>query len=92
MNTTVKKFGGRKKGTPNKTPDEIRQKVQNFISENIESIQSDFEQLEPQKRLEFLEKLLKHVLPRPLNELEKLTEDQLSELNRTIKAITFDKD
>ena len=30
MNTTGKKYGGRKKGTPNKLTDEIKKKVQSL--------------------------------------------------------------
>ncbi|QMU64599.1 MAG: hypothetical protein GKR88_10075 [Flavobacteriaceae bacterium] len=37
-NTTGKKFGGRKKGTPNKTTKEIRNAFQLIIDKNLNNI------------------------------------------------------
>lgn len=37
-NTTVKKFGGRKKGTPNKTTKKIRSAFQLIIDKNLNNI------------------------------------------------------
>ena len=36
MNTTGKKFGGRKKGTPNKLTAEVKKKVQSLLDGAIE--------------------------------------------------------
>ncbi|MGE0089436.1 MAG: hypothetical protein AB7S50_08195 [Bacteroidales bacterium] len=76
---------GRPKGSRNKTPEEIRLLIQSFIDNNLKTLQSDFEALEPSKRLDFIEKLLKHILPKPLNELERLTDEQLDELIERLK-------
>ena len=38
MNTTGKKFGGRKKGTPNKLTAEVKKKVQSLLDGSIDSI------------------------------------------------------
>lgn len=71
---------GRKKGSKNKTPEEIRQLIQNFIERNIDTLQTDFDKLSPDKKLQFIEKLFSHVLPKPMNELERLTDEQLDEI------------
>ena len=76
---------GRKKGKPNKTTEEVRGLVQSFIEQNIETLQADFDQLEPKDRLTFIERLLKHVLPNPLHELERLSDEQLDELIARLK-------
>lgn len=76
---------GRPKGTPNKTSDEIRNLIQDFIDKNMETLQADYEALEPKDRLNFIERLFKHVLPAPLQELERLTDEQLDELINRLK-------
>lgn len=76
---------GRPKGKPNRSTVELRAMVQNFIDDNMEALQADFDALEPKDRLNFMERLLKHVLPAPLNELERLTPDQLDDLYDRLK-------
>ena len=76
---------GRPKGAPNKTTEEIRTMLQDFITANIESLQADFQAMEPKERLSFFERLLKHILPAPLPELERLTDEQLDELIEKLK-------
>ena len=71
---------GRPKGKPNRSTDELRSLLQSFIDANIETMQADYDSLEPKDRLNFIERLLKHVLPAPLQELEKLTDEQLDTL------------
>ncbi len=73
-----KKTGGRSKGTPNKTTNEVREIVKSFVVNNLVSIQEDFSTLEAKDKLFFLEKLLKYVLPVPteqgeLQETDKIT-------------------
>jgi len=55
---------GRKPGTPNKTTAEIRLLIQSFIENNLPKLQADFDMLDPQERLMFIERLLKYILPR----------------------------
>jgi hypothetical protein len=62
-NTTGKKFGGREKGTPNKTTEEIRERFQLLISDNLEKLQEDLEALDPDKRLKYIIELSKFVIP-----------------------------
>ncbi|MFZ4740073.1 MAG: hypothetical protein ACOYLE_02795 [Bacteroidales bacterium] len=58
-----KKSGGRKKGTPNKNTKEIKEAINLIISNNIETLQTDIDSLEPKDRLQFIEKLLKYCIP-----------------------------
>lgn len=62
-NTTGKKFGGRKKGTPNKTTEEIRERFQLLISDNLEKLKEDLDALDPDKRLKYVIELSKFVIP-----------------------------
>lgn len=82
---------GRPKGKPNRSTDELRNLLQSFIDANIETMQADYDSLEPKDRLNFIERLLKHVLPAPLQELEKLTDEQLDTLIYKLKTTTNDR-
>ena len=57
------KTGGRKKGTPNKTTAEIREKYKMLISESIDTLKEDIDQLEPKDRIKAILELSKFVLP-----------------------------
>lgn len=76
---------GRPKGSPNRSTDELREIIQKFISENLERLQEDFDKLKPSERLNFIEKLLKHVLPAPLTDFDKLTDEQLNDIINELK-------
>jgi len=80
-----KKTGGRTKGTPNKTTEELRGLVQNFLENNIERLQEDFDLLEPKDRLNFIEKIMKLVIPAPITSLEQLSEYDLDILIEKLK-------
>ena len=54
---------GRKKGTPNKSTDELRNVFTSFLTINLETMQSDFDKLDPKDRLSFIERIAKMVLP-----------------------------
>ncbi len=73
------KFGGRRKGTPNKTPEQIRKFVTSFVEDNWQKVQKDFDAMKPAERLAFLNSLLKLVLPPPIVP-EQLSEHQLQQL------------
>lgn len=57
------KTGGRLKGTPNKTTTEIRQMLTDILSDNIDTLQSDLNALEPKERVKILMDLSRLVLP-----------------------------
>jgi hypothetical protein len=57
------KTGGRQKGTPNKTTNEIREKYKNLISETLEQLSDDIKTLDPKDRLKVIIELSKFVIP-----------------------------
>jgi len=58
------KYGGRKKGTPNKDTKKLRERISDLIDNNFDTIQADIDQLEPKERLDFLVKLFEYGLPK----------------------------
>ena len=84
---------GRPKDSKNKATEDLRQRIKDFIDDNWEKVQTDFNKMDPEKRLTFLEKLLKYATP-PLqsidlnadikNRLESMTDDQLEALAEKI--------
>ena len=87
-----KKTGGRATGTPNKITMDLRQKIQDILESNWNTIEKDIKGLEPKDRLMFFEKLLKYVLPTlqatSLNvDFEKLSDEQLDEIINRLSNI-----
>jgi hypothetical protein len=91
---------GRPIGSKNKTTEEIREKISDFLNEVWPQVQTDFKELDPEKRMFFYEKLLKYSIP-PLqsismqaeikSDLDRLSDDQLAELaDRLIELNTED--
>ena len=77
---------GRPKGKANKTTDQLRRTVQEFIDHNLQTLQADFDQLDkPIDRLNFVEKMLKHVLPAPLDPILRLNDKGFEELIDRLK-------
>jgi hypothetical protein len=58
------KTGGKVKGSQNKTTKELRDLINQFVLNNIDSIQSDFDQLEPKDKLKFIDRMLNYILPK----------------------------
>ncbi len=88
------KYGGRKKGTPNKTTAETRQWLKTFLDKNQNQIEDDFKALEPHQRLQIFERLLQYTLPKMQSvnasiDLNTLSEDQLdaiiSEITKNVE-------
>ena len=75
-NNTGQKFGGRQKGTPNASTKEIKEAINQLITNNIDKLQEDLDSLDPLQRLQMIERLLKFVLPQPtaLQEVEVIRE------------------
>ena len=61
MNNTGKKFGGRKKGTPNKLTAEVKKKVQSLLDGAIDSI--DLNECTTAERIRLIEIGLRYTLP-----------------------------
>lgn len=73
---------GRKVGTANKATTDLRQWITNFIDDNREQIQKDWQALDPKDRIVLFEKLLKYALPTLqattlTTDLESLSDTQL---------------
>ena len=82
----IAKTGGRTEGTPNRTTEQFRELIKNFVSDHWGDIETDFKAVKPVERLQFINNLIRHFLPEPLS-LAKLTEDQLKELSEYIAKI-----
>ena len=83
------RFGGGKKGTPNKVTSSLREWVNALIDSNREQIESDLKELEPKDRLMVLERLLSYVLPKMQNVDTSLNFDGLTDeqLNKAVKQL-----
>ena len=58
------KTGGRQKGTSNKVTTDLRQLLKEFVTGELNKVDSLLEQVEAKDRLELLIKLLPYTLPR----------------------------
>ena len=63
-NNTGKKFGGRRKGTPNRLSKELRDALKALVDHELENLSDHLESLTPKERVEVLLKLLPFVLPK----------------------------
>jgi hypothetical protein len=82
MNTTGKKYGGRKKGTPNKVGIQVKQKLALIINETINSI--DINELSINQQLKLLQLGIPYVVSKAPLEIEStnvLEIDILKQLN-----------
>ena len=61
MNTTGKKYGGRKKGTPNKLTTEVKEKIKHLLDGAIDSI--DLSECTIAERIRLIEIGLRYTLP-----------------------------
>ena len=69
---------GRTKGSANKVTTALRERINSFLSDKWESIEHDFDLLEPKDRLHFFEKLLAYSLPKlQAVELESVTKQDV---------------
>lgn len=63
-NTTGQKFGGRTKGTPNRTTKETKEMLQKIVSKEIDNLGEMLEKLEPLERVNAIAKLLPYIVPK----------------------------
>jgi hypothetical protein len=58
------KSGGRCSGTPNKITRDLKETINDFLNNNIESLQENFNQLDAKDKINFIERLLRYSIPR----------------------------
>ena len=75
---------GRPKGAKDRVKGDILAQVKEFIEENMESIQEDYDALDPKERMQFLLKLLEFAIPKAQGEEKQATEINL--LQQTIRG------
>ena len=83
MNNTGKKFGGRKKNTPNKTTKELRDKITTIVNGQIDKVEQDLNNLSSKDRLTVLLQLMKFVTP----QLKAIELEATAETNNPFKPI-----
>lgn len=89
MNTTGKKYGGRKKGTPNKEVKDIREAFQVLIENNLDKMElwiNELAEKNPEKAINTILRLSDFILPKlskteitqiPIDEFENMTDEEL---------------
>lgn len=102
-NNTGKKFGGRKKGTPNKDIKEIKDIFQVLIEQNLNNLDLWINQVaekSPEKAINVVLKLSEYILPKVSNakvievvvdEFEHMTDEEIiAEIKRLDDIINMD--
>jgi hypothetical protein len=64
MNTTGQKFGGRKRGTANKTGAQIKSIIQKILSGELSNVDDLVSKLTAKERLDVIIKLLPYIIPK----------------------------
>ena len=78
MNTTGKKFGGRKAGTPNKLTAEVKQKIKHLLDGAIDSM--DLNECTTAERIRLIEIGLRYTLP-TMKQVEKYPDTEYQSIN-----------
>jgi hypothetical protein len=87
------KTGGRTKGTPNRTTNEIRERFQKLVDDNLTQLENDIKDLEPKERIKTILELSKFVLPTlKATELTTSTENDLKPVRIIFKDFAHDND
>lgn len=81
-NTTGKKYGGRSKGTPNRTTAETKDLLQKIVGKELDKLGKILEQLEPIERVNAISKLLPYILPKQ-SEVAVTNKDEMTPEQRT---------
>lgn len=81
---------GRPRGRQNKATDELRSMVYKFLELNFTEVEAEFRRLDGKDKLNFIDKMLRHVLPPPQDELLRLSEKDLDRLIERLKARALD--
>jgi hypothetical protein len=85
------KTGGRTKGTPNRTTNEIRNHFQKLVDDNLTQLEKDIKDLEPKERIKTILELSKFVLPTlKATELTTATDTNLKPIQIIFKDLNDD--
>ncbi len=82
---TTNNPAGRPKGRANRSTDRLRNLLFDLINNNLDNLQTDISSLEPYQRLQMIDRLLKHILPPPMDPLERLDNDSLDMLIQKLR-------
>lgn len=66
-NNTGKKYGGRQKGTPNRTTSEVREAIALFVEKNVPRFEEWLDQIakdNPEKAFQMVQSLLEYHIPK----------------------------
>lgn len=61
---TGNKGGGRVKGSQNKATGALREFINDFVNDNKDKVQADFDSLEPKERIDAIIKLMEFAVPK----------------------------
>lgn len=77
MNNTGKKFGGRSKGTLNKSTVETKTLLHNIVGNQLDKVETLLNKLEPKEKIDAIIRMLPYVIPRQSEiAIENKEEDQ----------------
>ena len=85
-NNTGIKFGGRKKGTPNKTTSELREYFNLLLNDNLEQLKIDIKELDPKERINVMLKISEFIIPK----LKATDINLMNDNDASIKPIIID--
>ena len=87
------KTGGRQKGTPNKLTSEIREKLNDYVYTEIDTLINNIDKIPIEKRLDLLTKILPYTIPKMSN-IEVTSDNEINldiEVSETEKQIILDR-
>ena len=68
---------GRPKGARNRTTEEVRKLLQTFVEGKFAELDTIWKELEAKEKVNFLNMLLRHTLPAPIQDISQFSEDDL---------------
>jgi len=78
-NTTGKKYGGREKGTPNKSTAEAKELLNSVLSKELNKLGLLLGKLEPLERVNVIAKLLPYIVPKQVQQDITITPPEMTD-------------
>ena len=82
---------GRKKGVPNKITKDLKESIKLIIENEFESLPETLQQLEPEKRIDVLIKLLPYIVPKLQNIQIEPTKEEEEKKVTIIRFVDFNQ-